>query len=318
MELRQLAAIAAVADHGTFSAAADALGTVQSNVSAHVARLERELGVVLFDRSRGDLTEEGKVVVTRARHVLSEVEALVSDVAAVRNDVSGTVRVGVIGTTGRWLAPRLLAATAERYPAVRIAVVEGSSVVLAGQLDSGKLDMAVTNLPVTESDVTVERLFDEDLVLVVARSDPLAGREEIDLSDLRDLPLLLPMPGTAFRHEIDAATVPAGFELVAKAELDGVRFIASLTFEGYGPAILPATAVPGFLRDRWAPVPVRGLPRRQVGLAVRRRAVLSAPARAVRDLLGEVVADQVMSGGSPGLHPPTSDGSGSARPGPRP
>ena len=60
MDLRQLAALAAIADHGSFSAAAKALFTVQSNVSAHVARLERELGVTLVDRSRGCLTDEGE------------------------------------------------------------------------------------------------------------------------------------------------------------------------------------------------------------------------------------------------------------------
>ena len=63
MDLRQLAALVAVADEGSFSAAARSLHTVQSNVSTHIARLERELGAVLVDRTRGTLTEEGEVVV---------------------------------------------------------------------------------------------------------------------------------------------------------------------------------------------------------------------------------------------------------------
>src|SRR5258708_39078279 len=67
MDLRQLAALVAVAETGTFSAAADVLHTVQSNVSTHVARLERELGVTLVDRAAGRLTEEGEAVVARAR-----------------------------------------------------------------------------------------------------------------------------------------------------------------------------------------------------------------------------------------------------------
>ena len=101
MDLRQLAALVAVADHSTFSAAADALHTVQSNVSAHVARLERELGATLVDRSAGQLTEEGKAVVTRARRIAAELDAIRSDVAALRDEVAGVVRLGVIGTTGR-------------------------------------------------------------------------------------------------------------------------------------------------------------------------------------------------------------------------
>ena len=68
---------------------------------------------------------------------------------------------------------------------------------------------------------------------------------------LADLELLLPAPGTALRDEIDAASGPAGVMLRPAMELDGLRLIASLTFDGYGPAILPATAVPGHLRPRF-------------------------------------------------------------------
>ena len=77
MDLRQLSALAAVADHRSFSAAARALHTVQSNVSTHIARLERELGATLVDRSNGQLTEAGELVVARARRIQAELDALV-------------------------------------------------------------------------------------------------------------------------------------------------------------------------------------------------------------------------------------------------
>ena len=80
---------------GSFSAAARALHTVQSNVSTHVARLERELGVTLVDRAGGVLTEEGEAVVRRARRIQAELDALGADVAALRDEVTGTVRLGV-------------------------------------------------------------------------------------------------------------------------------------------------------------------------------------------------------------------------------
>src|SRR3990170_1091440 len=113
MDLRQLAARVAVAEPGTFSAAADALHTVQSNVSTHVARLERELGTTLVDRAGGRLTEEGELVVARALRIQAELEALAADVASLRQDVAGTSRLGVIGTTARWLVPALLTAMEE-------------------------------------------------------------------------------------------------------------------------------------------------------------------------------------------------------------
>jgi len=126
MDLRQLAAIVAVADTGSFSLAADALHTVQSNVSNHVARLERELGVQLVDRHRGQLTEEGEAVVERARRIAAEVDALVADVAALGHEVEGSVRLGMIGTTARWLVPRLLERLAVAQPRVHLTVVEAT------------------------------------------------------------------------------------------------------------------------------------------------------------------------------------------------
>src|SRR3954453_21587747 len=99
MDLRQLAALVAVSDHGTFSAAADALHTVQSNVSTHVRRLEHELGVQPVDRAPARLTEEGEVVVARARRMQFEMDALVADLAALRDEVRGSVRLGVISST---------------------------------------------------------------------------------------------------------------------------------------------------------------------------------------------------------------------------
>jgi DNA-binding transcriptional LysR family regulator len=84
-------------------------------------------------------------------------------------------------------------------------------------------------------------------------------------------------------------------------ELDGVRLIASLAFDGYGPAILPATAVPGHLRGRFLVLPVEGLPRRRGGVAQRRRGLPSAPVRAVVDVLGVVVTDVLSM--PEGIHP---------------
>ncbi|MHB1445564.1 MAG: LysR family transcriptional regulator, partial [Acidimicrobiales bacterium] len=196
MELRQLSAILALAEHGTFSAAADALGTVQSNVSTHIARLERELGTPLFDRSRGALTEEGRVVVARARRMMVEMEALVADVAAVRNVVAGTVSLGMIGTTARWLAPTVLEEMGRLHPGVHLSVAEGTSAELADRLQAGRLDLAVSSLPSADEDLNGEGLFDEDLVLVVAPDDPLAGRTDISVEELCSIPLLLPMQGT--------------------------------------------------------------------------------------------------------------------------
>jgi len=81
-------------------------------------------------------------VVGRGRRMMGELEAMVSDVAAMREDVSGTVRVGMIGTTGRWLVPQLFSAVREQHPGVLLRVTDGTSNSLEPQLISGQLDLA--------------------------------------------------------------------------------------------------------------------------------------------------------------------------------
>jgi DNA-binding transcriptional LysR family regulator len=305
VDIKHLQALVGIADTGSFSAAAEAIGTVQSNISAHVARLERELDVALVDRASGRLTEEGEVVVARARRMMAELDAMVSDVGAMRHDVSGTVRVGMIGSTGRWLVPQLFARLRERYPKVQMTLADGTSATLEPRLVSGQLDLAVVTMPVSGDELSASPLFEEDLVLVVPADHPLAaGRamgdgtatergpnSPLPLTALADLELLLPLPGTALREEIDAAVQPSRVTLRPSMELDGLQMIASLTFDGHGPAILPATAIPGHLRDQFLLLPLEGFPRRRVGVALRSRGLPSAPTRAVIDLLYLIMQD---------------------------
>src|SRR5262245_49120523 len=202
MDLRQLNALIAVADQGSFSAAARALHTVQSNVSTHVARLETELGTTLVDRATGTLTEAGDVVVARARRVQAELDALLSDVASMNAEVTGDVRIGVIGTTARWLVPRLIDELRARHPKVHVIVVDATTTSLLPQLASGHLDLAVVNEPVDDPDIAVQHLFDEDRVLVAPAGHPLYERERLTLGDLDGEPLLLEPKGTNFRDHL--------------------------------------------------------------------------------------------------------------------
>ncbi|MCU0310233.1 MAG: LysR family transcriptional regulator [Acidimicrobiales bacterium] len=303
MDLRQLNAVLAVAEHGSFSAAARSLHTVQSNVSTHVARLERELGAVLIDRSTGQVTDEGAAVVARARRINAELDALTADVASAHDLVSGPGRLGMIGTTARWLVPRLVETMAATYPQVQVVVHDATTSSLLLALGSGAIDLAVLTLPVNDPDLHSEPLFDEDRLLVVPLGHPLADREQVALADLDGVPLLLEPRGMPFRENLEALTRAAGCRLTAQAEVDGTRLMASLAFQGFGAAILPASANPSWLGGSWHQIPVVDLPGRSVGLATRRRGLLSSPARALRDTLHALVADP--GDDQPGIHPTT-------------
>lgn len=292
MDLRQLTTLVAIADHGSFSAAARALYTVQSNVSSHIARLEKELGVVLVDRQRGGLTDDGVVVVEKARRVLHELDDITAEMASRGDEVRGDTRLGVLGTTARWLLPQLLTHVSRQHPGVHVTVHEGNTTNLIPRLVAQHLDAAIVHLPVDDPEVSVDPLFAEDLVLLVHSKHHLSGLDQVPLAELANEPLMLPPRGTALRRVIDRAAGGVGVELQAQVEIDGVRLLTSLAFEGFGAAIVPATSVPRWLRGDFKRVAVPELPRRVVGWVQRRRPTPGTPTRALQSVLREVVATQ--------------------------
>ena len=301
MDRKQLRAFVAVAEQRSFSAGARVLGTVQSNVSAHVARLEKQLGVLLIDRSTNELTDEGRVVFERARRIEGEFEALDADVASLRDVVSGSVRLGAIGTTARWLVAPLLDAVTAQYPEIRVIVLDATTTSLVPNLASGAVDLAVVNLPVDETDLLVEPLFDEDRILIVPDGHPLAGHDSVTLSELSRHELLLEARGTAFRDVLDQAATAEGVVLRPKAELDGMRLLASLVFAGFGAGVVPASAIPPNVEATWRRIPVEGVPGRSVGLARRRRGLPTAAQRVVAEQIRRTIAEG--AGSVPGVYP---------------
>jgi DNA-binding transcriptional LysR family regulator len=290
VEIRQLEALVSIAENGTFSRAAEALGTVQSNISSRVARLESELGTELINRATGNLTESGIIVVERARRILTEIRAIASDVSELNADIRGQVTLGMIGTAGRWIVPLLLENLRKRYALINLRISEGTNSALEPRLINGQLDLAVLAWPVMAEELTEIDLFTEDLVVIAPREHPLAQiKGPIPFSTLAQHDILLPMHGTPIRREIDEAARLAGIELNAHIELDGLRTIASMTFDGHGPSILPATMLSPHLRDTFVALPIENIAKRRVVLASRRFGFPAAPVRAIHALLVDVV-----------------------------
>lgn len=302
MDIRQLSALLAVADHGSFSGAARALHTVQSNISTRVSRLETELGAELIDRETRALTPEGTVVAERARRIQAEVDSILPDITALKEHVLGQARMGLIGTTARWLTALLLTSVRESHPLINLRISESVTSALVPMVVRGDLDAAVVSFPCSDPDVTTEELFEEDVVLVAPEDHPLALHEALEPAQIAEYPILLGPRGTAFRDEIEAELTAQGVTLMSLAELEGPLLLASLAYDGYGPALVPASAASW--SGSWRRVPVSGLARRSVGLIWNRWVHPSAPTRAVCELLREVVAEH--GSDEPGIHPVSS------------
>ena len=153
--------------------------------------------------------------------------------------------------------------------------------------------------------------------MIAPESHELAERDRIDLAELAQHEILLPPKGTAFRDEVDTDARRVHVELRIRAEIDGLRLLASLAFSGFAPALLPASAAHGTSSDGWRSVEVDRLSTRIVGLARNRRTVPAAPPRAVGETIRRIVQQE--AGALPHIHAvnaqsPQGHGPGAAAP----
>jgi LysR family hydrogen peroxide-inducible transcriptional activator len=288
--LRHLETIVAIAEEGSFTAAADALNTVQSNVSDQIRQLERELGVPLLVRGRrgAEPTEFGTVVLERARRVLRELESMRADLSMIQGLEAGHARLGVVGTASRWLVPDLAADLRKRAPGVRLRVNEGASERLFAEVLDGALAQAVVTEPVEDRRLDVDHLLDEALVALVGPGLHLPP-EPVSLADVATLPLALPPERNPLRRELEAVAEAQGVTLQVPLEVDGIRLIADMVAAGDFASILPETAVPPVLGELRV-VAIANMPPRRLAIVTARDVQLSLADRAVRESVERLVA----------------------------
>lgn len=245
----QLRAFCAVAEHLHFGAAAADLHVSQPAVSAAVSGLEQTLKVQLLERtSRGvALTPIGASISRQAREVLDGLEDLVGNAVRGGRRHSGPIRIGMIPTIAPYVLPTVLTTLRKRFPDLEPAVTEDFTDRLLERLGSGRLDVAILALP-SEGDGVVEiPLYNEDFVLALPPSSPLAGTDDLDPAVLRDLDLLLLAEGHCLREQALEVCRQAGMSTDAigtSAPAMSLATVSQLVAGGLGATLLPATAVP--------------------------------------------------------------------------
>jgi LysR family nitrogen assimilation transcriptional regulator len=302
VQLRHLETLLAIAEEGSFTGAADALATVQSNVSEQVRQLEEELGVRLFDRGRKGAipTECGIVVIERARRIRREADAMRTDLGMIQGLETGDASFGIVGTASRWVVPQLVAELRVRAPGVRLRVNEAASERLMTDVLAGELAQAVVTEPVSDRRLETETLLEEELVGVVGPGVTLPP-EPVPLAALLAHGLVVPPLENPLRHEVEAAAEALGLEVRVNVEVEGIRLVADLVAAGAGVSVLPETAVPPEL-DTLRTFHIEGVPPRRLALVTARDTQLSLADRAVRGAVLDVVAERRPTGATPVLH----------------
>jgi LysR family hydrogen peroxide-inducible transcriptional activator len=245
--LRQLEYLIAVADVGTFGAAAEAVHVSQPAMSAQIAELEQKLGVTLFERDRrgARVTPEGEAIVTAARRVIAEAEQLVRLATERRGDLVGQLSIGVIPTMAPYLLPTIVREVKRRYPAAELNLRELRTAELVEALLAGTLDLGVLAAPVPELDRGIEavELARDPFVLALPEGHPFAGSARLPQSALSGLPMLLLEDGHCLRVHAENACAQIGAGTLGSIQATGLPSLSQMVAAGMGATLLPACAL---------------------------------------------------------------------------
>ena len=258
MELRQLRYFVRVLELGSISRAALDLELVQSALSQQISRLESELSTRLLQRtSKGVVaTEAGMAFFREAQLTLRHADQAVR--AAQLSRLTGAVSVGLASTTAAVLGLPLIRSMRERYPDVRLHMIEGMSGHLTSMLNSRQLDLTILFDTQAARRWSVLPLVEEKLFLIQARSDGMTAANRTRMADLKDIPLILPTGTHGLRSALDAAFVRAKFKPQLVAEIDSLAMTMAAVEAGLGSTVQPWAALAGIpdaaKRFTWAEI----------------------------------------------------------------
>lgn len=270
MDLRDLRYFAACCDAGGLTAGAARLHVAQPTLSHAIARLERELGQRLIERSTNRRapfkpTAAGRAVLARLRTVDGELSALEDDLAAIEGVVRGELRIASIQSINATLLPTPLARFARSHPQVRLTLRTLPSGDVPGAVRDGRVDLGLMAGPAEDQPgVAMTVVAREDFVLIVRADHPLAERSEVPLAALADEPLVLVPPDTITGALIQRAFVQAGVSPRVVLALDSGEGLRETVRAGLGSTILPEGYLPPSDRDLRSVRLAKPAPRRTI------------------------------------------------------
>lgn len=251
MTLTELRYLVALSETGHFRKAAEQCNVSQPTLSIAIKKLESELGVSLFERSRHKVTTTptGDMIVDQARTVLQEAQNLLQLAELGKDPLGSMLSVGAIYTVGPYLFPRLVSNMQKIAPQMPLFIEESYTSSLRGKLTRGELDAVFVALPFTETDIVTKPVYDEEFVVVVPKNHVLAEQETIDPAELANHRVLMMGEGHCFRDQVLEAC-PGLQEAIRAGHARGQAVVEGSSLEtlkhmvvgGLGITVLPKTA----------------------------------------------------------------------------
>ena len=292
ISLRQLRALAAAVETGSFGRAATRLHLSQPALTVQIRGLEQALGLTLFERSARGVrpTAAGLSMAQAFRRVLDELDEVVAGAREQAAGRSGTVHLAVLPSVAATLLPAALARLRQAHPGIRVLVRDAVAGRVVERLKGGEAELGIGTLSGADAELAAEPLFEDDLVAVLPPGHPLAAAERLTPAALAAEPLVLTDPGSSVRALAERAFAEAGLLLRPAYEATYMSTAVALVRAGLGIGVLPATA----LDLRLAPVlqtrPIAApAMRRRILLLSRRGGSLSPAAEALAEALRRTV-----------------------------
>ena len=248
MSLTELRYIVAVARERHFGRAAEQCFVSQPTLSVAIKKLEDELGVILFERNRNEVTvtPTGARIVEQAQRVLEETAAIRQIAAQGKDELAAPLRVGAIYTVGPYLLPQLIPVLHKRAPQMPLLLQENFTVRLAELLKHGDLDVIILSLPFADTGIATQALYDEPFRVVLPAAHAWSRKTKIPAGQLCNETLLLLGAGNCFRDQV-LQTCPrlnrsAASNIQQTLEGSSLETIRQMVASGAGITVLPSTA----------------------------------------------------------------------------
>ncbi|TDX23325.1 LysR family transcriptional regulator [Modicisalibacter xianhensis] len=250
MTLTELRYIVTLAQERHFGRAAERCFVSQPTLSVAVKKLEEELGVALFERSKStvQVTPLGEKVVEQAQRVLEQASVIRELANEGKDQLSSPLRIGAIYTIGPYLFPHLIPELAQSAPRMPLYIEENFTAELRRKLRSGELDAIIVALPFTEADVVTRALYEEPFEVLLPSGHPWTAKATIDKEDLLHERLLLLGEGHCFRDQILEACPAISAHLnsptnTLTAEGGSLETIRHMVASRLGITVLPHSAI---------------------------------------------------------------------------
>ena len=243
MTITQLNYVLAVAEHKNFTLAAEKCFVTQPTLSMQIQKVEEELGVQIFDRTKKpiQLTDIGFQIVNQAKNVVNEADRIIDIVQHQKGYIGGDFRIGIIPTIMPTLLPMFLTNFIKKYPKVNLIIEELNTDEIILKLNNGHLDAAIAATPLKEDKIKEVVLYFEPFVGYIPENNAIYNKKEIEVSDLNLDEILLLQDGHCFRDGIINLCKNVGRLEKSNFQLESGSFetLIKLADEGLGITLLP-------------------------------------------------------------------------------